>query len=191
MEARLKRKLWTVEIDGCAVGPKDEHGVLIYKPWRIDTTDEHLARRLQGLRCDGRHEHASCAGKTATGSALYPRGLVRRVVASWKDQGKADGPRGRKAVSPKVLKGLHGQYVMIRFPKKDAPRPVGPVEIEHVKKLLLQCHVRSGHIGKFTLKSYADRTGCPPWISELIDELQCDACLEFGDRPGAQPASLL
>ena len=48
------RTLFTVKFDGCMLGLRDHKGVLIYKPWRVDTTDEHFSQRFSDLFCLGR-----------------------------------------------------------------------------------------------------------------------------------------
>ena len=80
---------------------------------------------------------------------------------------------------------------MVKLPKNDAPNPTDVLELVRLKKLLMQCHVRGGHLGKTSMKAFMERKGCPSWIEDIIDELQCDSSLEFSDQPGPPPLSLL
>ena len=51
-----------VDVDGCRVGVTTKSGEPILKPWRIAVSSPHLEQALQGLRCEGGHKHAPCAG---------------------------------------------------------------------------------------------------------------------------------
>ena len=65
------------------------------------------------------------------------------------------------------------------------------IELKKIEKQLMQCHVRAGHIGKTSLKDFLRRKGCAEWLEDMVDGLQCDACLEFGSKPGPASVSLL
>ncbi len=46
-------------------------------------------------------------------------------------------------------------------------------------------------VGKTSFGEFFKRRGAPSWVCDLVDELQCDTCLEFNEKPGAAPVSLL
>ncbi len=80
---------------------------------------------------------------------------------------------------------------MVNLPRSTATRPTDKIELEKRRKTLLQAHERAGHIGISTMKAFLKRKGCPDWLLDMVDDLSCDSCLEFGNRPGAQSVSLL
>ena len=94
-------------------------------------------------------------------------------------------------VTPKTQQEVQRLYVMVNLPRSTASQPTDKIELEKLRKTLLQAHERAGHIGISTMKAFLKRKGCPDWLLDMVDELKCDACQEFGNRPGAQPVSLL
>ena len=67
---------------GCAVGLKDDMGVPIAKPWRIETNVPELHRTLDACRCPGKAAHpvhAECQGKYVPLSEGYTPMLARKV----------------------------------------------------------------------------------------------------------------
>ena len=72
-------KLEPVEIDGCAVGVTSKSGEPILKPWRIAVSSQQMMQALDGLRCQGGHEHVPCAGSETSRSAFYPEQLCNAI----------------------------------------------------------------------------------------------------------------
>ena len=68
-----------VDVDGCRVGVTTKAGEPILKPWRIAVSSPHLQNALQGLRCEGGHKHAPCAGAETARSAFYPEELCNAI----------------------------------------------------------------------------------------------------------------
>ena len=67
---------------GCAVGLKDDVGVPIAKPWRIETNVPALHKTLDSCRCPGKAQHpvhSECQGKYARVSESYTPVMARRV----------------------------------------------------------------------------------------------------------------
>ena len=150
----FRRRLYTVLFDGCAFGLKNHQGLFVNKPWRIDTTDELLAVRLNGKFCPGGHEHVPAYGRTARESAFYPPALVKKVVASFLESDR----KSVRAVSSKYPAEVQqsiarGQFAMLRLPSRHEEKPTDPVALVKIQKALLQCHVGAGHVGKTTLKN--------------------------------------
>ena len=55
----------THDFDGCCYGLRQRFGdsnLYIKKPWRIVSWNVNIGEKLS-LKCDGRHEHAPCAGR--------------------------------------------------------------------------------------------------------------------------------
>ena len=36
---------------------------------------------------------------------------------------------------------------------------------------------RGGHVGPSAWKAFLRRKGCPLWLDDMVDQLQCDECL--------------
>ena len=64
-----------IDIDGCAVGVRSKSGEPILKPWGIAVSSQHMNRALDGLLCQGGHEHVPCSGGETARSAFYPEQL--------------------------------------------------------------------------------------------------------------------
>ena len=60
-EKLLGRPLVRVRIDACMVGLKDEHGMLIGKPWGILTSDQRFPKYMS-MRCSKDHPHRVLEG---------------------------------------------------------------------------------------------------------------------------------
>ena len=61
------------DFDGCCYGLRQKFGdsnKYIKKPWRIVSWNIDVGIRLS-LKCDGRHEHAPCAGKETLHTQIY------------------------------------------------------------------------------------------------------------------------
>ncbi len=109
--------------------------------------------------------------------------MAKRIVHIWR-------LRDRRQLAEDFGPTQDG-YVLVKLPRRDATRPTNPVELAQLRKQILKCNVRAGHVGKTSLRDFFKRRGAPSWFCDLVDELQCDACLEFNDKPGAAPVSLL
>ena len=70
------------DFDGCCYGLRQKFGNLnmyIKKPWRIVSWNAHVGKRLP-LRCDGRHDHAPCAGRETIHTQLCTSKMVSIVL---------------------------------------------------------------------------------------------------------------
>ena len=54
----------------------------------------------------------------------------------------------------------------------------------------LNLHVAAGHVSKTSLRLLLQRRGCLVWMHHMVDQLQCDSCLESSDAQNAQRVSL-
>ena len=64
------------------------------------------------------------------------------------------------------------------------------MERERVRKLIHRLHVSGGHVSKSSLGLLLQRRSCPVWMQHMVDQLQCDSCLESSDAQNAQRVSL-
>ena len=51
-------------------------------------------------------------------------------------------------------------------------------------------HVSGGHVSKTSLRLLLQRRGCPVCMQHMVDQLQCDSCLESSDAQNAQRVSM-
>ena len=73
---------------------------------------------------------------------------------------------------------------------KKLRRIFSSTERERVRKLIHRLHVSGGHVSKTSLRLLLQRCGCPVWMQHMVDQLQCDSCLESSDAQNAQRVSL-
>ena len=77
------------DFDGCCFGLRQKFGVsnmYIKKRWRISSWNVGIGNRLS-LRCDGRHEHAPCAGREKHYTPKYTQAKSRRSFCKNSVQG--------------------------------------------------------------------------------------------------------
>ncbi len=70
------------DFDGCCYGLRQKFGesnMYIKKPWRIVSWNVELGNKLS-LRCDGRHEHAPCAGRETLHTQIYTNKIVSIIL---------------------------------------------------------------------------------------------------------------
>ena len=183
----------SIRIDGCAVGLRTGDGNLSNGVWRILTTDPEGYRI--GARCCGNHDHDLGTNESLRRPGFYPKPLVNRVVDHWSQQlrqGTAHQHADNVGVlcRPCSLGVDESLFVVDSVPVGEKPRPSDPKEIEHLKKLILQLHIRGGHAAFRNIKSLLKRRGCPSWVLKLVDEVSCDTCDELKVASTMPPVSL-
>ena len=70
------------DFDGCCYGLRQKFGDSskdIKKPWRIVSWNVDVGNRLS-LKCDGRHEHAPCAGRETLHTQIYTSKIVSIIL---------------------------------------------------------------------------------------------------------------
>ena len=70
------------DFDGCCYGLRQKFGdssKYIKKPWRIVSWNIDVGNRLS-LKCDGRHEHAPCAGRETLHTQIYTSKIVSIIL---------------------------------------------------------------------------------------------------------------
>ena len=76
-------------------------------------------------------------------------------------------------------------------PAQETEDHVSPAERERAQKLIHRLHVAAGHVSKTSLRLLLQRRGCPVWMQRMVDQLQCESCLESSDAQNAQRVSLV
>ena len=72
----------THDFDGCCYGLRQKFGDMnkyIKKPWRIVSWNVDVGSKLS-LKCDGRHEHAPCAGRETLHTQVYTSKIVSVIL---------------------------------------------------------------------------------------------------------------
>ena len=67
---------------------------------------------------------------------------------------------------------------------QETEKDISPAERERVRKLI---HLS---VSKTSLRLLLQRRVCPVWMQQMVDQLQCDWCLESSDAQNAQQVSL-
>ena len=80
--------------------------------------------------------------------------------------------------------------VLVASPTQETEDHVSPAGRERVQKLAHRLHVAGGNVSKTSLRLLLQRRGCPVWMQHMVDQLQCDSCLESSDAQNAQRVSL-
>ena len=80
--------------------------------------------------------------------------------------------------------------VFVASPAQEPEKDISSAERERVRKLIHRLHVSGGHVSKTSLRLLLQRHGCPVWMRHMVDQLQCDSCLESSDAQNAQRVSL-
>ena len=77
--------------------------------------------------------------------------------------------------------------VFVACPVQETEGHVSEAERERIRKLIHLLHVAGGHVSKTSLRMLLQRRG---WMQHMVDQLQCDSCLESSDAQNAQRVSL-
>ena len=80
--------------------------------------------------------------------------------------------------------------VFVVSPAQETEKDISSAERERVPKLIHRLHVSGGHVSKTSLRLLLQRRGCPVCMQHMVDQLQCDSCLESSDAQNAQRVSL-
>ena len=83
----------------------------------------------------------------------------------------------------------HLLQFFVASPAQETEDNVSPAERERVRKLIHRLHVARGHVSKTSLRLLLQRGGCPVWMQHIVDQQQCDSCLESSDAQNAQRVS--
>ena len=76
--------------------------------------------------------------------------------------------------------------VFVASSAQETEKDISPSERERVRKLIHRLHVSGGHVSKTSLRLLFQRRGCPVWMQHMVEQLQCDSCLESTDAQNAQ-----
>ena len=72
----------------------------------------------------------------------------------------------------------HLPQFLFASPAQETEKDISSAERERVRKLIHRLHDSGGHVSKTSLRLLLQRRGCPVWMQHMVDQLQCDSCLE-------------
>ena len=136
--------------------------------------------------CQKNHEHMW--KQTHGGKREYPVAMIRRLVNGVDHD--LHHPQLHMFVSEVVHLLSVSPAVFVASSAQETEDHVSPAEREHVQKLIHRLHVAGGHVSKTRLRLLLQRRGCPVWVQRMVDQLQCESCLESSDAQNAQRVSL-
>ena len=157
--------------DSCFFAKK-ENNLLERHRWQFLTSD-------MGLQCQGNHEHVW--KQTSEGKREYSSAMIRRLAVLLSST--------CFCLKLIVFYPRLPQF-FVASSAQETEKDISPAERERVRKLIHRLHVSGGHVSKTSLRLLLQRRGFPVWMQQMVDQLQCDSCLEHSDAQNAQQVSL-
>ena len=139
-----------------------------------------------GLQCQGNHELVW--KQTSEGKREYPSAMIRRLVNGFVHDLRPPQLHMFLSAADRILST--SPAVFVASSAQETEKDISPAERERVRKLIHRLHVSGGHVSKTSLRLLLQRRGCPVWMQQMVDQLQCDSCLESSDAQNAQQVSL-
>ena len=130
----------------------------------------------------------SSVKEIAKGKREYPVAMIRRLVYGFVHDLRPPEPHTFLSEADRLLSV--SPAFSVASPAQETEDNVSPAERERVRKLIHRLHVAGGHVSKTSLRLLLQRRGCPVWMQHMVDQLQCDSCLETSDAQNAPRVSL-
>ena len=127
---------------------------------------------LQCLR-----NHAHDWKRSNEGKRVYPVTMIRRLVTSFVLDLRPPQLHMFLSEADSLLSTSPSVFL-------------SPAERERSRKFFHRLHVAAGHVSKTSLSLLLQRRGCPGWMQRMVDQLQCESCLEGSVAQNAQRVSL-
>ena len=115
------------------------------------------------------------------GKREYPVAMIRRLVNGFVHDLRAPQLNIFLSEADRMLST--SPAVFVASPGQETEKDISSGERECVRKLI-------GHVSKTSLRLLLQRRGCLVWMQHMVDQLQCDSCLESSDVQNAQRVSL-
>ena len=138
------------------------------------------------LQCRGNHEHAW--KQTSEGKREYPSSMIRRLVNGFVHDLRPPQLHMFLSEADRILSS--SPAVFVASSAQETEKDVFPAERERVRKLIHRLHVSGGYVSKTSLRLLLQRRGCLVWVQQMVDQLQCDSCLESSNAKNSQQVSL-
>ena len=176
------RELLMTACDSCSFAKKNN--LLERHRWQFLTSDPRF-KEYMGRQCQGNHEHVW--KQKSEGKREYPSATIRRLVNGFVHDLT---PPQLTCFCLKLIVFYPPlqQFLLLHLLKK--PRRIFSSGTWSCSKLIHRLHVSGGHVSKTSLRLLLQRRGCPVWMQQMVDQLQCDSCLESSDAHNAQQVSL-
>ena len=126
--------------------------------------------------------------QTSEGKREYPSAMIRRLVNGFVHDLRPPQLHMFLSEADRILSS--SPAVFVASSAQETEKDISPAERERVRKLIHRLHVSGGYVSKTSLRLLLQRRGCPVWMQQMVDQLQCDSCLESGDAQNAQQVSL-
>ena len=189
------------DFDGCCYGLREQFSHpprYIKKPWRVVSWGVDFGDSLS-KRCDGRHEHAPCAGRETIGTQIYTSNIVSiilrrpnedldqdRVILS-EDESRRSPLRVRtRGTKSKAACAV----VLLNFPTQNFPLELHSCSNRH-SDCDFELHLS---VGPSNLCLYSSAIPCDPWSSERFgnkpsgsSELDNKMAATTADTPNVNP----
>ena len=193
---------------GCQVNLRDEHGMLLFKGWRLVGNNYEQVRHMT-LPCTNNHGHGKCEGnKTCRRSAYYTPEFAKRVVnhLTFGNFGDAllgeliDGTNGvwnnnehEHEKNPNPPNGILGNDIhkhedchcchentqsQSESPLQSCFVALSREERGKIMSTIRRIHTATGHCNKEYLVKALERRGAKPEVIELAKTFRCPTCEE-------------
>ena len=130
----------------------------------------------------------TCGNEHQKEKREYPSAVIRRLVNGFVHDLRPPQLHMFLSAADRVLSSSPAVFVVSSA--QETEKDITPAERERVRKLTHRLHVSGGHVSKTSLRLLLQRRGCPVWMQQMVDLLQCDSCLESSDAQNAQQVSL-
>ena len=167
--------------DSCFFAKKEN--LLDRHRWQFLTSDPRF-KEYMGLQCQGNHEHVW--KQTSERKREYPSAMIRRLVNGFVHDLRPSQLHMFLSEADRILSS--SPAVFVASSAQETEKDISPAERERVRKLIHRLHVSGGHVSKTSLRLLLQRRGCPVWMQQMVDQLQCDSCLESSDAQSARAA---
>ena len=178
------RELFMTACDSC-VFAKRENNLLERHRWQFLTSDPRF-KEYMSFQCQDNHEHVW--NQTSEGKREYPSAMIRRLVNGFVHDLRPPQLHMFLSEADRVLSSSPAFFVASSA--QETEKDTSPAERERVRKMIHRLHASGGHVSKTSLRLLLQRRGCPVWMQHMVDQLQCDSCLESSDAHNAQQVSL-
>ena len=175
------RELFMTACDSCFFA-KGDNNLLERHRWQFLTSDPSF-KEYMSLQFEGNHEHVW--KQTSEGKREYPSAMIRRLANGFVHDLRPPELDMFLSEADRMLSS--SPAVFVASSAQETEKDISPSERERVRKLIHSLHVSGGHVSKTSLRLLLQRRGCPVWMQHVVDQLQCDSCLESSDAQKCTP----
>ena len=200
-KALLDLEAFDARFDECRLGLRDGQGVPHKKATRVATSSQEVASRLDGLRCQGGHEHSPVIGGShVTASAgIYPHGLAKALIDGIESQFVREYRTPQEVLMMEeedggIEEAADGRAVSAFWDESDTEEEL--VEDKQmkipagVKLAVKRLHESTGHRSNKRLARALVLAGAPPEVVHAAKCHRCSLCDEKRPPKARRPASL-